>query len=754
MKNKFLLLLLFTIALSNAKAQVTIKGIVKDKETSYTISGVSVFIPELNILTLTDANGNFNLLAINQSSLTLEVNKKNYNPLLIDLQSYILNKSNNEVAIEIIIERSVIEMKEVLLLGKTESKKETMSHDAIKMDDVVKNGNLNISDALAQIPGVTASTYSTGIMRPVIRGLSGNRILTVVNGTRIENQQWDPEHSFGLTQYGIGQVEVLKGPSSFLYGSDAMGGVIRFMDEKPAAINTISADVSTGFMSNTFGTNSGFAIKGAKQKISWGLAAGINNHSDYYNANFDRVANSRFREITTKLNVDFHHKKSLTQLLYLLNIGYYGIVEPFEKDSAGGEEEDHPMEFETPYHTMMHHLLTAKHTAFFKQAKLVATLSYQNDNRKELEKNDTEEKSYLGLNLHNVFTDLKYEHNFSKTSTFTIGASGSLTNNSNEGYGRIIPNYTQTDFGIYALNQNKFFHNKLHLDIGLRYDQRQLKTDGFTTTDTVLAIEKTFDNLSGSVGVNIELHKNLILFANLGNGFRAPNAAELTSNGVRMETQRFERGNANFTKETNVMSELGLSWGNKNLNLSATVYSNAISGYIYITPTKDSAQGKQIFAYQQTDVNINGMELKAVIHPKKLSWFEFQTTASILQGTQTNGQALAQMPPYRLNHTLLLRKKEFYNFKNAFIKIGVINVLAQNNVAINELTTPAYNLVNINFGGDITIYKQNIQVTVGANNLLNTAYFDHLSAQRRYGVYNMGINAFVALKWSFLANYK
>ncbi len=760
MKNKFLLLFIALFYFVNLQAQITIKGIIKDSETKAAIEVVTVYLPELNLVKISNINGEFAFDNLAKNSL-IEISKKNYTSVFIDLRQITASKNisiqsdGNTFSLEILLERSPIEIKEVLLLGKNESKREVISHDAIKLDDMVKNGNLNVSDALAQIPGVTVSTYSTGIMRPVIRGLSGNRILTVINGTRLENQQWDPEHSYGLTQYGMGQVEVLKGPASFLYGSDAMGGVIRFVDEKPAALNTISTDVSTGFMSNTFGTNSGVSIRGAKEKVSWGFAAGINNHSDYYNGNFDRVANSRFREITTKLNVDFHHKKSLTQVLYLFNLGYYGIVEPFEKDTAGAvEEEDHPMEFETPYHTMMHHLLSVKHSVFFNHAKLMATVSYQNDNRKELEKNDTEENSYLGLNLNNVFVDVKYEQNISKPSTLTIGVNSSLTNNVNQGYGRIIPDYNQIDAGVYLFNQNKIFNNKLHVDIGLRYDQRQIKSDAFMKADTVTALEKTFDNFSGSIGANVELYKNTLLFANIGNGFRAPNAAELTSNGVRMETQRFERGNNNFTKETNVMSELGLSWGNKNLDLSATVFSNSIAGYIYIVPTADSTHGQQIYQYKQADANINGMEFKAVVHPRKLNWMEIQASASILQGNQTNGQALAQMPPYRLNHAILLRKKSFYNFKNTFLKIGLVSVLAQNNVETNELTTPAYNIVNLNFGGDIVVYKQNIQVTVGANNLLNEVYFDHLSAQRKYGVYNMGINGYIALKWSFLAAYK
>jgi len=753
MKNKIFTFILFSISVLFSQAQVEFKGTVIDSETKAPVEGVNVYLVELNLMKTTNVKGEFSFNNITKNNLIIEISKKNYASVFIDKKQLDINNPNDNT-LEIQLERSPIEIKEVLLLGKNEARKEPISHETIKLDEMLKNGNLNVSDALAQIPGVTVSTYSTGIMRPLIRGLSGNRILTVLEGTRIENQQWDAEHSFGLTQYGIGQVEVLKGPASFLYGSDAMGGVLRFVDEKPAAFNTLSANLSTGFMSNTFGTNSGISIKGAKEKISWAFTAGINNHSDYYNANFDRVANSRFREITTKTNVDFHHKKSLTQLLYLFNLGYYGIVEPFEKDSAGGEQEDHPMEFETPYHTMMHQLLSLKHTAFFNHSKLIATLSYQNDNRKELEKNDTEENSYLGLNLNNVFADTKYEHNLNKNIALTVGATGSLTNNANLGYGRIIPDYNQTDAGVYLLNQNKFFSNKVHLDIGIRYDQRNIKSDAFMLADTVSALEKTFNNLSGSIGTNIELHKNTFLFANIGNGFRAPNTAELTSNGVRMETQRFERGNANFTKETNVMSELGLSWGNKNLDISATVFSNSIAGYIYIVPTNDSAHTKQIYQYKQADANINGMEFKAVVHPKNINWIEIQTAASILQGTQTNEQSLAQMPPYRLNHAVLFHKKDFYNFKNAFVKIGVINVLSQNKVETNELSTPAYNLINLNLGGDLLVYKQNIQLTIGANNLLNTAYYDHLSAQRKYGIYNMGINAYIAIKWSFLAAYK
>ena len=115
------------------------------------------------------------------------------------------------------------------------------------------SGAFNLSDALAKLPGVNQLTTGVGISKPVIRGLYGNRVLAIISGLRFDNQQWQDEHGLGLTDMGVDRVEIIKGPASVLYGSDAMGGVLNVIEEKPAAVGAIARDLNAQLFSTTYG---------------------------------------------------------------------------------------------------------------------------------------------------------------------------------------------------------------------------------------------------------------------------------------------------------------------------------------------------------------------------------------------------------------------------------------------------------------------------------------------------------------------
>ncbi|HWB64532.1 MAG TPA: TonB-dependent receptor plug domain-containing protein, partial [Chitinophagales bacterium] len=125
---------------------------------------------------------------------------------------------------------------------------------SISAADMRLNGAFNVSDGLTKIPGVSQLTTGIAISKPVIQGLYGNRILTLISGLRFDNQQWQDEHGLGLSDMGVDHVEVIKGPMSILYGSDAVGGVLNVIEEKPAPEGKIILDLNTTFHSNTLGT--------------------------------------------------------------------------------------------------------------------------------------------------------------------------------------------------------------------------------------------------------------------------------------------------------------------------------------------------------------------------------------------------------------------------------------------------------------------------------------------------------------------
>jgi iron complex outermembrane receptor protein len=535
-----------------------------------------------------------------------------------------------------------------------------------------------------------------------------------------------------------------------------MGGVLHFIDERTAAVNTTEADISAGFNSNTFGSTTDVGIRSATEHVNWSLRAGLNNHSDYYDANFDRVANSRFREFTGKATMGLNYKRSVTLFSYQLNMGDYGIVEPFEKNNPA-ETEDHPMEFETPYHTLVHHTASVKNTLLLGQTSVITTASYQNDQRKELEPGDTESNPFLGFNLNVVSLDIKADHHFSEKVSLVTGVNGVYQNNTNNGYSRLIPDYSQLDLSAYAWNRYSLLDQKLVLDIGARYDHRSInsQTSGQKdSADYMPSTSKMYENLSASFGMNYRFRKTWYVYANAGTGYRAPNMAELTSNGVRLETQRYEIGNVGFLKETNMQEEIGIRSEHAQYDVDASLFYNRIGNYIFITRTTDTLQGKPVYRFQQADALIWGGEARLNIHPATFQHLNFMTAYSALKGTEINGSYLPLMPQNKWTSEITLRGNISRKITNTFIRLSYTYVFAQDNTADNELKTPFYQLVNLAMGGDMHWLRQKFNISFGVNNLFNEAYYDHLSRLRPYGVYNMGLNAFFNVKVPLLWEHK
>ncbi|WP_158648534.1 TonB-dependent receptor, partial [Candidatus Symbiothrix dinenymphae] len=153
---------------------------------------------------------------------------------------------------------------------------------------------LSLSQKLAGVAGISNLSTGTGIGKPVIRGLSGNRIAVFAQGTRIENQQWGDEHGLGLDENGYEQVEIIKGPASLLYGSDALGGVLYFSDALYAKGNSLEGTFGSEYNSNTNGWRNTGASKLSKNCFHWNAFGGYTTHEDYRDGNHDAVPNSRF----------------------------------------------------------------------------------------------------------------------------------------------------------------------------------------------------------------------------------------------------------------------------------------------------------------------------------------------------------------------------------------------------------------------------------------------------------------------------
>lgn len=317
-----ILKLLFLVAIIPIYAQNTIKGSVIDANSNEEIAFANIYIPKLEKGTITDENGKFTLTKLPNGKHTLVCSFVGY-----ETQSIEINLPN-DTTIDISLNTSVFKMDEVILstpFHKLQNDN-VMKVEQRKVSDLKSNGIINLSEGISTISGVETISTGVSIGKPVIRGLSSNRVLVYTQGIRLENQQYGDEHGLGLSDAGIESVEVIKGPASLLYGSDALGGVLYLNPERFASNNTSSGDVNFTYFTNTEGYNSNIGYKSSSDNFRFIFRGSLAGHSDYKTDDY-RVTNTRFREQDFKAAIGYHNTKFNTELRYNLNASQLGIPE-------------------------------------------------------------------------------------------------------------------------------------------------------------------------------------------------------------------------------------------------------------------------------------------------------------------------------------------------------------------------------------------------------------------------------------------
>lgn len=200
-----------------------------------------------------------------------------------------------------------------------------MKVERADIEELKDLGAVTLSDGLTKIAGVESVSTGVGIGKPVIRGLSANRVLVYTQGVRMENQQFGAEHGLGINGSGIESVEVIKGPASLLYGSDAMGGVLYFNPEKFTTANNTEGDLNLNYFTNTEGMSANIGLKSSGEKLKFLVRGGYASHIDYKTGNDARLTNSRFKEYDLKTGLGYQSTEFKTELRYNYNASNLGI---------------------------------------------------------------------------------------------------------------------------------------------------------------------------------------------------------------------------------------------------------------------------------------------------------------------------------------------------------------------------------------------------------------------------------------------
>lgn len=733
---KYIFLILLMGFTAMGFAQNSISGTIKNQNNE-PISTVEISISDANIQTKSNEKGQFEIKNLPIGKWTLIFKKDKF-----EIKSEVISIGNQEQKIlDIILEEEQHHIDEILVssvFNKTQNEN-VVKIDHINLKQIQNEGAINLSDALATNPGVSVVSTGASIGKPVIRGLSGNRVLTYVQGIRLENQQFGEEHGLGLNANGQESVEIIKGPASLLYGSDAMGGVLYFNPEKYAANNKTELSVNQVVNSNTQGSNSSVTLKASEDKFKFLVQNNYTTHADYKTPNGQTVVNTRFMEKDFKIGTSYATSRYVADFRYNYNDLNLGLPEEEIEDSR----------FRTPLfpsQKIENHLLSFNQKVFFKNSKLEATAGYVFNDRKELEGVD-EIALFMKLKTFN-YNVRYYLPDFGKFETI-IGFQGMNQENRNFGEERLIPNAKIADIGFFGTSQYKF--NKSLLQFGVRYDFRNVNIEEFGETGTegsFQKLDKDFESINASFGFKTEITEKITTRINIATGFRAPNLSELSSNGVHEGSNRYEIGNPNLKNEQNFQIDLNVDYNAEHFDFFANGFYNNINNYIFISPNGNTIDDNFVYDYLQNNAVLYGGEAGIHLHLHEIDWLHMTSSYEIVIGQLNNNSSLPLIPANQWKNNFRANFDVSKNIKNSFIFLQANYTFNQNNISQFETKTNDYLLLSSGIGTDIQLNKSKFNLYLTATNLLNKEYVAHLSRLKADGIYNMGRNIILGVNFN------
>jgi iron complex outermembrane receptor protein len=660
--------------------------------------------------------------------------------------------------------------------GDTKLKNATAPISIVRPQELRATASTNIIDAITHLPGMAQLTTGSGISKPIIRGLGYNRVVVMSEGVRQEGQQWGDEHGVEVDGGSVNSVEILKGPASLMYGSDAMAGVVILHSQPAPAEGTMRANASTEYQTNNglFGYSLSFA--GNQKGFVWDARFSHKMAHAYKNKYDGYVPGSQFQERAGRLRLGLQKSWGHSWLTWTTYHLTPSIIEG-ERDEETGEllcSSPSPKSYSEslPFQQVKHYKLVWDNSVNLSSGMLKAIVGYQQNRRKEYEEDMDEYEAFF--KLHTLTYDLRYLTHEWNGWKLSAGVGGMYQQSLNKGEEALIPEYRLFDFGIFATASQRL--DRWTLNAGVRYDHRRVHSDEFIDEGELRFsdLQRHFNGVTGSIGAVWNVSDHLDLRLNVARGFRTPNLSELASNGVHEGSQRYEIGNGGLKAEYSLQADLGLDFTSQYVSAQLALFANRIDNYIFMHRLPEEVEeGYLTYAYTQGDARLLGFEAGIDVHP--IHSLHFENTFSYVDARQLHqsDEHIKYLPytpaprwtsevKWELAHhshpTMGYHSHHTHHSKglsadNLYVAAGLECYLAQHHIYSaddTETPTPSYTLVNLSAGTDLTWNGRKFaELYVTADNLLNRAYQNHLSRLKysdinrvtgRQGVYNMGRN--------------
>ena len=738
-----------TLVLFPAAMAQSLSGRVVDAATGDPLVGATVAVPALGAGAATDVDGRYTLALRSSGALRVVTRYVGYTP---DTRTVAVAAAA-PTRLDVALAPSAVEAPAVTVTARASASDILATPQSVAALDaraLQRSSGGSPFDALDEVAGVRLLRTGPGIAKPVIRGLTSQRVLVVRDGVRQEGQGWGDEHAPEVGQADVDRIEVVRGPSSLLYGSDALGGVVQtvqrdlFADARP-----VSGEARLGGTSASQQTDASLRLGGTAGRLGvearvGGLRGGLVRTPGGLIAN--TAQDGMTASARAGLRVGERGRVEVEGGLFRQQIG---LFEPTDSTTFSPEPGAGRFAIGGPSQRVAHDRgvlrLDVPAGGFVQRVEAVAAL--QQNRRREFEDGAD---AALFLRLTTATADVRLHHRPVGPVFGTLGASAMRQRNETLADETLIPGGTTLNGAVYAAEQ--LVLPTLTFDAGARLDVRHLDVEASEDLG-VAAQTRSYSALTGAVGAAWQPRSDLSLSANLGRAFRAPVLQELFGNGVHEGTLRFERGDAGLRPEQSLALDVVARYLSPHVYAEVSGFANRIAGYITPRATGlfDAESGLQIYDFAQTTARLVGAEARLDVHPHALHGLGLHLQADATRGTDTVlGEPLPFVPPARFQAAVEYQASALGHARDVEARFGPTFVAAQRRPDVpGEVPTDAYATWDASLAASFAMGAATATPVVAVENLFDARYVDPLSRYRPFGVLAPGRNVRVSLRVSF-----
>ncbi|MEO8580574.1 MAG: TonB-dependent receptor [Gemmatimonadales bacterium] len=732
--------LFFTVGrLSAQSGQSALSGHVTDRN-GEPVSGAVVSVVELNRAVSTDRSGSFRLGAMPSGRYTILVRRLGYAPA-----ARTLDITDAPAVIDLKLEQTTQRIEPVNITAArtpTTPLASPLSTSVLTGDQVDREGGVSLAHSIARLPGVRSVSTGQQIGKPMIRGLFGPRVLVLSDGNRIEDYSWSDEDGPSIDARIAQRIEVIRGPASVLYGSEALSGVVNVV---PADIPFSGAEssvrnsaIETYGASNNLEFGGAAMMQGARPRMGWRLM-GTGRFSQNYKTPDGDVPNSSFWAFNGEGGLGILRDRSSTTFRAAHYGGEFHLLEATGPDPA--DPEGGPVRQVMDDRLQMTNELLARGVRFETKAQFQRhSLAEVSDDCVPPPGQTTctavKDQKTFGLVLNTATLDLLAHHAGGDALHGTVGLSGKYQTSSSEGPVFLVPSAKINSLAAFAFEQLAL--GRLTLVAGARGDRTSLSSDAQPEISRA-SDHRSWSATSGDAGVVFRPVSSLALVANYGLGWRAPTLFDLYANGPNIAEGRFELGDPTLATERARNIEGGIRWSTDRASADVTVYRNTVTNFIFTAPTQVFQNGLRVFRHEQTDARLTGGE--ASVEGRVTDILTLRAAHDFVQGDDRRaGEPLPLIPPARTIFGAELGLGTLGSFQRVSIEADVEIDQTQRWLSPDDFPTRGYSLLNLDLTAQQSVRGRPIRFDLIVRNALNTSYRDYMSRFKEFAS-APGINA-------------